>query len=81
LPIPPPRPSPPPDPPPSRSHLIKRTLTLTRRTLRVRQGGVSQLLHLLSQFLEASNFRICGGEVPDLGDVRWFRSRLIPRSV
>jgi hypothetical protein len=39
------------------------------------------LLHLLIQPLEVLTSRICGDEALDLGDVKWFRSRLIPRRV
>jgi hypothetical protein len=82
LPIPPPRTSPTPDLRPSRSHLSSAGfLNPNSSNPSCSSGGVSHLLHRLIQLLEASIFRICGGEVLDLGDVKWFRSKLIPRRV
>jgi hypothetical protein len=78
LPTPPPRSSPTPDPPPSRSHLSSVGFPNPNSSNpSCSSGGVSHLLHLLIQPLEDLISRICGGEALDLGDAKWFRSRIV----
>jgi hypothetical protein len=64
LPIPPPRTSPTPDPPPLRSHLsfVGCLNPNSSNPSCSSGGGVSLLLHLLIQPLEASISRICGAK-------------------